>query len=45
VVNVVSVGLFVYKGLWLTSLLYLIFIAMSFAGWRAWQRLARAEAA
>jgi nicotinamide mononucleotide transporter len=40
VVNTVSVGLFAYKGLWLTVLLYLVFIAMSFAGWRAWQRLA-----
>jgi nicotinamide mononucleotide transporter len=40
VVNVVSVGLFVYKGLWLTTLLYGVFIAMSFVGWRAWQRLA-----
>ena len=39
VVNVVSVGLFAYKGLWLTVLLYAVFIAMSFAGWRAWQRL------
>ena len=38
VVNVVSVGLFAYKGLWLTTLLYTLFIAMSFAGWRAWQR-------
>ena len=40
VVNVVSVGLFVYKGLWLTTLLYGVFIAMSFIGWRAWHRLA-----
>ena len=40
VVNVVSVALFAYKGLWLTVLLYLIFIAMSFVGWRAWRRLA-----
>ena len=40
VVNVVSVALFAYKGLWLTTLLYLIFIAMSFVGWRAWHRLA-----
>ena len=40
VVNVVSVALFAYKGLWLTVVLYLIFIAMSFIGWRAWQRLA-----
>ncbi len=38
VVNVVSVGLFAYKGLWLTTVLYTLFIAMSFAGWRAWQR-------
>lgn len=39
-VNVVSVGLYAYKGLWLTALLYLIFVAMSFAGWSAWRRLA-----
>ena len=39
VVNVVSVGLFAYKGLWLTVLLYSLFIAMSFFGWRAWQRM------
>ena len=41
VVNVVSVALFAYKGLWLTTLLYSLFIAMSFVGWRAWQRLLR----
>ena len=39
VVNVVSVGLFAYKGLWLTTLLYALFIAMSLAGWRAWHRM------
>jgi len=39
VVNIVSVGLFAYKGLWLTVLLYGVFIAMSFMGWRAWARL------
>ncbi|HEX3140090.1 MAG TPA: nicotinamide riboside transporter PnuC [Rhizobacter sp.] len=39
VVNAVSVALFAYKGLWLTVVLYLIFIAMSVVGWRAWQRL------
>jgi nicotinamide mononucleotide transporter len=38
-VNVVSVGLFAYKGLWLTVILYAIFIAMALAGWRAWRRL------
>lgn len=37
-VNVVSVGLFAYKGLWLTMGLYLVFIALSVVGWRAWRR-------
>ena len=40
VVNIVSVALFAYKGLMLTVLLYLVFIAMSVVGWRAWARLA-----
>lgn len=40
VVNAVSVGLFAWKGLWLTVLLYTLFTLMSLAGWRAWQRLA-----
>ncbi len=40
-VNSVSVGLFAYKGLWLTLLLYTLFIGLSVVGWRAWrQRLA-----
>ena len=42
IVNVVSVALFAYKGLWLTVALYAVFVAMSFAGWRAWRRLAAA---
>lgn len=37
VVNVVSVGLFAFKGLWLTAGLYVVFIALSVAGWRAWR--------
>jgi nicotinamide mononucleotide transporter len=37
-VNVVSVGLFAYKGLWLTVALYAVFIALSAVGWRAWER-------
>jgi nicotinamide mononucleotide transporter len=37
VVNVVSVGLFAWKGLWLTSLLYLVFIWLSVLGWRSWR--------
>jgi nicotinamide mononucleotide transporter len=39
VVNIVSVGLFAYKGLWLTVLLYALFSVMSVLGWRTWQRL------
>ncbi len=37
VVNIVSVGLFAYKGLWLTAGLYTLFIALSVVGWRAWR--------
>jgi len=40
-VNAVSIGLFAWKGLWLTVLLYLLFLLMALWGWRAWQRLAR----
>lgn len=38
IVNAVSVALFVHKGLWLTVLLYAVFIVLSVVGWRAWQR-------
>jgi len=41
-VNVVSVGLFAAKGLWLTVILYGLFTLMALAGWRAWSRLAAA---
>ncbi len=41
-VNVVSIGLFAFKGLWLTMLLYALFAALSVVGWRAWTRLADA---
>jgi nicotinamide mononucleotide transporter len=36
-VNTVSVGLYAYKGLWLTLALYLVFIVLSVVGWRAWK--------
>jgi nicotinamide mononucleotide transporter len=39
-VNLFSVGLFAYKGLWLTTLLYAVFAALSVIGWRAWRRRA-----
>lgn len=37
-VNVVSVGLFAYKDLWLTAGLYVVFIALSWLGWREWKK-------
>ncbi|MFT3720221.1 nicotinamide riboside transporter PnuC [Pseudorhodoferax sp.] len=45
VVNTVSVGLFAYKGLWLTTLLYGLFIGLSWLGWQAWKRRLPAPAA
>jgi nicotinamide mononucleotide transporter len=38
IVNVVSVALYAYKSLPLTALLYVVFAALSAAGWRRWQR-------
>lgn len=43
VVNIVSVGLFAYKGLWLTVMLYAVFVALSVVGWRAWLKQAAAR--
>ena len=40
-VNLVAVALFAGKSLWLTALLYLIFVALSVAGWRRWRQLAQ----
>lgn len=45
VVNVVSVGLFAWKGLWLTAGLYALFVVLSWAGWRAWKRRLHTTAA
>jgi len=45
VVNVVSVALFAYKALWLTAVLYVVFVVLSIVGWRAWNRLAGRHAA
>lgn len=38
-VNLVSVALFAWKGLWLTVLLYALFAVLSVVGWRAWHAL------
>ena len=42
-VNAVAVALFAYKGLWLTVLLYAVFIALSVQGLTAWRRIAEAR--
>jgi len=44
-VNIVAAGLFAWKGLWLTTLLYLAFIVLSAVGWRTWAKHAQVEAA
>jgi nicotinamide mononucleotide transporter len=38
-VNVFSLGLFAYKGLWLTTALYVVFAVLAVAGWREWVKL------
>jgi len=43
-VDVLYVGLYVYKGLMLTAILYALFCAMALAGLLAWQKAARAPA-
>jgi nicotinamide mononucleotide transporter len=40
-VNLISIALFAYKSLWLTVLLYAVFVVLSVLGWRAWARLER----
>ncbi|MEO5735013.1 MAG: nicotinamide riboside transporter PnuC [Rubrivivax sp.] len=37
-VNILSIGLFAHKGLWLTVLLYALFTVLALVGWRTWQR-------
>jgi nicotinamide mononucleotide transporter len=38
-VNLVSIGLFAVKGLWLTVLLYALFAVLAGFGWKAWRKL------
>lgn len=42
VVNATSVALFASRGLWLTAVLYLVFLGMAFAGWARWRRVREA---
>jgi nicotinamide mononucleotide transporter len=41
-VDAVSIGVYAAKGLWLTMVLYVIFLVLAAAGWIAWRRQARA---
>jgi nicotinamide mononucleotide transporter len=45
VVDVLYVGLYVYKGLHLTAILYAVFVVLAVLGLRAWTAAARADAA
>jgi len=38
VVDVVSAGLYVYKGLWPTAILFLVYTVMAFAGYKEWKK-------
>jgi nicotinamide mononucleotide transporter len=42
-VDVLYVGLYVYKGLHLTAVLYAVFVALAWTGWRAWSNIARRD--
>ncbi|KWV87582.1 Nicotinamide mononucleotide transporter [Pseudomonas fluorescens] len=37
VVDVIFVGLFLYKGLYLTAALYALFTVIAVQGWREWR--------
>lgn len=43
VVNTVSVALFATRGLWLTAVLYAVFLAMALAGWWRWRCVSTPE--
>jgi nicotinamide mononucleotide transporter len=43
IVNSVALGLFAWKALWLTALLYLLFILLSVIGWRRWSSSMKAQ--
>jgi nicotinamide mononucleotide transporter len=43
VVNMISIALFAYKGLWLTVGLYAVFAVMAALGWQAWARALKAS--
>jgi nicotinamide mononucleotide transporter len=36
--DAIAIALYIYKGLWLTAVLYALFLAMCAAGWLEWER-------
>lgn len=44
VVNLISIALFAYKGLWLTVGLYVLFAIMAAIGWQAWRKAMQSAA-
>ena len=44
VVDILYVGLYVYKGLMLTAFLYAVFVLLAWTGLRAWRNIARRDA-
>ncbi|BDT60027.1 nucleoside transporter [Massilia varians] len=44
VVDLLYVGLYIYKDLHLTAILYAVFVVLAWTGWRAWSKLARRDA-
>jgi nicotinamide mononucleotide transporter len=44
VVDVLYVGLYIYKDLHLTAILYGVFVVLAWTGWRAWSNIARRDA-
>ena len=44
VIDVVQVGLYLYKGIELYALLYLVYLGMAYLGWGAWKQSAEVNA-
>ena len=44
VVDFLYVGLYIHKGLYMTAVLYALFIVLAWIGWRTWSRVADAQA-
>ena len=38
IVDIVSAGLYVFKGLWPTAVLFLVYTAMAVAGYKKWHK-------